>query len=395
LRNTIISIIWLGLILTTVFYPCSSANGVHLISVCTCQDVKQPDIIPIGIQDKFNQNAEAIHAVIVMDSVKPETRIKGSWVSVDAIEIPDYQIDSAEVKAVSAEVRAHFALSRPANGWPVGNYRLDLYVNDEFSTSVPFSIQQENIKSNAERKSTKNDMDNNPKKKGAESDLIGTWYCRMEMGTSVLVFQSKDKLALDDQPANYKIVPGALRVTDDYGTEDYPYKLKNGKLTISFPEGYELEFVKSSDETNDQDESLQGQYDDIDESESDYSNQPNNNSNSSNDLMRHFAGTWWNASTNTETNVSLTADGRYYENYTASYSGGSNDQYGNETMNWGAAGDQKASGRWTVQGTRERGVLTIIYPNGNQRAINYQVHVENGEYYWGEYYFNGDLYGKK
>jgi len=394
-RNAIFSATRFILILAIVIFSFAQAVAVHLVSVCTCEDVKQPDIIPVGIQDKFDSSNETIHAVIVMDSVKPGTIIKGNWVSVDAIEIPDYQIDSAEVEATSNDVRAHFALSRPTNGWPIGNYRLDIYVNDEYSTSVPFSIQQENKKSGADHKSTKNEMANSPKKKDAGSDLIGTWYCQMPMGTSVLIFQSKDKLALDGQPANYKLVQGALRVTDDYGTQDYPYNLKNGTLTISFPEGYELQFVKSSDESTYQDEQLQDQYSDFDDSESEDNNRPNNASNAAGDLMQHFAGTWWNASTNTETNVTLTADGRYYENYSASYSGGSSDQYGNESMNWGAAGDQQASGQWTVQGTRERGVLTITYPSGNQRAINYQVHVENGEYYWREYYFNGDLYGKK
>jgi len=111
--------------------------------------------------------------------------------------------------------------------------------------------------------------------------------------------------------------------------------------------------------------------------------------------MNHFAGTWWNATTNTETNVTLTADGRYFESSAASYSGGSSDQYGNSDMSWGAAGDQTAQGTWTVRGTREQGVLTILFNNGSQREINYQVHVENGEVYWSEYYFNGELYGKK
>jgi hypothetical protein len=27
--------------------------------------------------------------------------------------------------------------------------------------------------------------------------------------------------------------------------------------------------------------------------------------------------------------------------------------------------------------------------------IQYRVHVENGETYWNEYWFNGDLYGRQ
>jgi hypothetical protein len=37
----------------------------------------------------------------------------------------------------------------------------------------------------------------------------------------------------------------------------------------------------------------------------------------------------------------------------------------------------------------------ITYKNGNQRDVQYRVHVEGGETYWGEYYFAGDLYAKQ
>jgi hypothetical protein len=40
-------------------------------------------------------------------------------------------------------------------------------------------------------------------------------------------------------------------------------------------------------------------------------------------------------------------------------------------------------------------VLTITYAGGNQREIEYHVHVENGTTCWSEYYFNGELYGRK
>jgi hypothetical protein len=33
--------------------------------------------------------------------------------------------------------------------------------------------------------------------------------------------------------------------------------------------------------------------------------------------------------------------------------------------------------------------------NGSQVTVRYQVHVEKGQTYWREYYFDGDLYGKQ
>lgn len=113
------------------------------------------------------------------------------------------------------------------------------------------------------------------------------------------------------------------------------------------------------------------------------------------DLMQAFAGTWVTMTRNTETRVTLAPDGGYYENYEASYSGSSSDQYGNQDMAWGQAGQSQSQGRWSVQGSREQGVLTITYANGSTTTIEYRVHVENGQTYWNEYWFNGELYGRQ
>ncbi len=113
------------------------------------------------------------------------------------------------------------------------------------------------------------------------------------------------------------------------------------------------------------------------------------------DLMQNFAGTWVTMTKNTQTKVFLSPDGRYSENYEASYSGSSSDQYGDETMAWGTARNDNSQGQWTARGTREQGVITINYSNGNTTTVEYRVHVENGETFWNEYWFNGELYGRE
>lgn len=113
------------------------------------------------------------------------------------------------------------------------------------------------------------------------------------------------------------------------------------------------------------------------------------------DLMQAFAGTWVTMTTNTQRKVTLTPDGGYYENYEASYSGSSSDGLGNQGMAWGTARNDNAQGRWTARGNREQGVITITYPDGNTATVEYRVHVENGETYWNEYWFDGALYGRE
>ena len=104
----------------------------------------------------------------------------------------------------------------------------------------------------------------------------------------------------------------------------------------------------------------------------------------------YFVGTWVNMTRNTETRMTFRPDGTFSEYGEASYSNGA----GTDDA-WGAAGSNSSSGRWTARGSREQGVLTITYQNGTTRDVQYQVHVENGETYWSEYYFAGDLYGKQ
>ena len=113
------------------------------------------------------------------------------------------------------------------------------------------------------------------------------------------------------------------------------------------------------------------------------------------DLMQAFAGTWATMTKNTQTRVTLAPDGGYFENYEASYSGSSSDGLGNQDMGWGTARNDQAQGRWAARGSREQGVITITYNNGNATTVEYRVHVENGETYWNEYWFNGDLYGRE
>jgi len=107
-------------------------------------------------------------------------------------------------------------------------------------------------------------------------------------------------------------------------------------------------------------------------------------------LTAHFAGTWVTMTKSTETRAVLNANGEFYSNYEASYSG----QLSGGGA-WGHASTNNERGRWTVRGDKRQGIIIITYPNGNQVQVPYKVHVENGETYWNEYWFNGELYGRR
>jgi len=111
------------------------------------------------------------------------------------------------------------------------------------------------------------------------------------------------------------------------------------------------------------------------------------------ELMNFFAGKWTTFTKNTSTDIYLYPNGVYSEYYEASYSGNFQDG-GTNTGNWGATNQSNDSGNWTIKGNKEKGTIFINMPNGEQLQIEYQVHVENGQTYYGEYWFNGSLYSK-
>jgi hypothetical protein len=91
----------------------------------------------------------------------------------------------------------------------------------------------------------------------------------------------------------------------------------------------------------------------------------------------------------------LKPDGSFEDSYEAGYSGQFADQGGFQTGNWGAAGNEQAGGRWTIQGTLRQGTITLIHRNGKRTNYRYQVHCRGSECYGGEYFFNGKLYSVK
>lgn len=79
-----------------------------------------------------------------------------------------------------------------------------------------------------------------------------------------------------------------------------------------------------------------------------------------------------------ESQIAFCPDGSYFESYESGYYG---------SGQWGQAGQSRASGTWSIQGTIESGTIIITYANGKQQTVQYQTTGERGCYK-----FSGRLY---
>jgi hypothetical protein len=239
------------------------------------------------------------------------------------------------------------------------------------------------------------------------SRLQGAWECVTDGTRSVLEFQSSTELSYDGVTMTYELVDDAIFVGDEYGAVPYYYYyyyygFEGDSLVILSPDGSIMWCDESAQPVPSPTAPGPGSgtatvgpgilmpgpdwpaYEPPPEPVSEDAPSPQA-------LLYKFAGRWDNVTTNTSTSLYLYPDGAYERSYEASYSGDF-EEGGSQSGSWGATGAEQDRGHWMIEGSLAEGTLPLIDPNGDRSAFRYQVHVEDGECYWGEYLFDGELY---
>jgi hypothetical protein len=224
--------------------------------------------------------------------------------------------------------------------------------------------------------------------------LQGPWQCEEEGAQATLDFQSQTSLLYNGEQSDYQLVPGIIRVPGEYGPEDYYYQFSDETLVIMMPNGSMMQCAKATKNVPQASPPAKTQTPAVAMPTLERPKGPATGDESDQaSLLYKFAGKWSNYSPNTETHIYLKPDGTYSNSYDSSYGGQFYDQGGYQAGAWGAAGSNSGQGRWTVEGTLKQGQITLIDVQGNRTVYQYAVHVQNGQTYWGEYFFNGKLYG--
>jgi hypothetical protein len=83
---------------------------------------------------------QTFYCIVELANAPEDTKLKAVWTAVEAEgEQPDLLIDQAELTAGSESVFT-FNLTND-NLWPVGKYKVDLYLNDKLDQSLEFTVQ--------------------------------------------------------------------------------------------------------------------------------------------------------------------------------------------------------------------------------------------------------------
>ena len=77
-------------------------------------------------------------------TLKTGETIRAIWIA-EAFgkEERDAKITEGQVTADKPDDRGIFSLARPDGGWPIGHYRLEIYVSDKLAAAVKFKIEED------------------------------------------------------------------------------------------------------------------------------------------------------------------------------------------------------------------------------------------------------------
>jgi hypothetical protein len=108
--------------------------------VTMAEDVQGDKGDPVNPTTTFKPQA-TFHAVVAIENAPKDTQLKVAWYAVDVGEAasPNTEIDSYELSADGTR-NIDFTL-KPKTQWPVGKYRVEIYLNGNLDRTVEFSVK--------------------------------------------------------------------------------------------------------------------------------------------------------------------------------------------------------------------------------------------------------------
>ncbi|MFN8475480.1 MAG: hypothetical protein U0822_25070 [Anaerolineae bacterium] len=113
----------------------SGPTSVSKIEIARDESKGQPVEAGTTLAPKNNE----IHAFVTLANPADGMKIRLVWVAVDAGDKKNAELDSSEAELSKWQDYVHGQMTLE-QGWPPGQYRLDVYVNGQLSQSANFTV---------------------------------------------------------------------------------------------------------------------------------------------------------------------------------------------------------------------------------------------------------------
>lgn len=135
----LIALVIVGVIVYTLIKGGGSFN--FSFSSATIEDAKTctgigEDKNPIGITSTFTPESPVIYVWFSWAHAPKDTEVKAVWIyETSNLIIGQYPLLLKDMSGLGG-----FSLTRPTTGWPLGDYKTDIYLNDKLDKSVSFRV---------------------------------------------------------------------------------------------------------------------------------------------------------------------------------------------------------------------------------------------------------------
>ncbi|HEV2045623.1 MAG TPA: hypothetical protein VGQ95_03390 [Chthoniobacterales bacterium] len=129
--------------------------GIICASVARAGDVKVEVVIAVDQTAKpattFTSDTPKLYAFYKTKGLQNGDKVRGVWIGEDVGDAApkETKIYERTVIADGDTDDGEFSLSKPTAGWPVGKYRVEIYVGDNLITTVKFKIHAPLFKKDA------------------------------------------------------------------------------------------------------------------------------------------------------------------------------------------------------------------------------------------------------
>lgn len=92
---------------------------------------------------EFGKDTAKLTVFFDFENVPSGSKLNGVWICEKAPDLdipPDFKIDEASVDVGMLTNTGNFSLSKPTNGWPAGDYRVELQIDGKTVETVKFKI---------------------------------------------------------------------------------------------------------------------------------------------------------------------------------------------------------------------------------------------------------------
>jgi len=140
-KNKIVVLLAVGaLVLASLACNALSGDGVSVTTANITNAHMASDESDSSQTTVYATDAPTFYCYFDLNNAPDSTVVKGTWtlVSAEGYEA-NSEIDSAEI--TGGDNNYYFSLDRSGDSWPVGKYKIDLYIDGKLVDTVEFEVQ--------------------------------------------------------------------------------------------------------------------------------------------------------------------------------------------------------------------------------------------------------------